>query len=129
MRYYFVSNQNFNGEILYPRIPENRMNKEDSETKRICVSQSIDGCLVATYYDPEDIIYVHYCESDKVTTPTVKQVEDAPITGEQWILESVEMKLFMILKITDVIKRSLGMFGTMPINTYRYVIERGYSKE
>jgi hypothetical protein len=119
--YYFVSINNFDGKTLYPRVPINRMDNEDESTERICVSQSIDGCLVATYYEVGDIVYVHTCEPNKVVTPTYKQVEDAPFTGEQWILEPVEMKLFIRLKITKRINRKLG--GTnLPMDTYGYDI-------
>lgn len=119
MRYYFVSTQNFDDKILYPRIPKNRMVNEDEDIERICVSQSIDGCLVATYYDVGDIIYVHTCESDKVITPTEEQVKDAPFTGEQLILEPVKMELFMKLKIKDKIKRIVGDTN-LDIDTYYY---------
>jgi len=117
--YYFVSIKNFDNQILHPRIPKNRMNNEDEEIERICVSQSIDGCLVATYYGVGDIIYVHTCESDKVISPTPEQVEDAPFTGEQWIIEPVEMKLFMKLEITEKIDRVIGN-ADLSIDTYRY---------
>ena len=118
--YYFVSDRDFDGQTLYPRLPENRAPNEDESTERVCVSQSIDGCLVATYYGVGNIIYVHTCESDQVISPTFKQVEDAMFTGEQWILEPVEMKLLIRLKITQVIKRTLG--DKIPLNTYCYGI-------
>jgi len=121
--YYFVSNKNFDGQTLYPRIPKNRMCNEDEGIERICVSQSIDGCLIATYYVVGDIVYVHTCEPnyDKVITPSIKQVEDSPFTGEQWIIEPVKMNLFMKLIITETIERIIGD-GDMNINTYRYKI-------
>jgi len=121
MLYYFVSKQNFDGKILYPRIPKNRMNNEDEEIERVCVSQSIDGCLIATYYDIGDIIYVYTCESNKVISPTIKQVEDSPFTGEQWIVEPIKMKLFMKLEITEKIERVVGD-NDLSIDTYRYRI-------
>jgi len=117
--YYFVSDKNFDGQILYPRIPYNRMDNEDDEIERICVSQSIDGCLLATYYGLTDIVYVHSCESDKVISPTIKQVPDTPFTGEQWIIEPVKMKLFITIKITQIIKRE---FHNMPMDIYCYKI-------
>jgi len=67
--------------------------------------------------------YVHTCEPnyDKVITPSIKQVEDSPFTGEQWIIEPVKMNLFMKLIIIETIERIIGD-GDMNINTYRYKI-------
>ena len=45
--YYFVSTTNFDKQTLYPRIPHSRMLNEDDKTERICVSKSIDNCLVS----------------------------------------------------------------------------------
>jgi hypothetical protein len=97
--YYFVSKQNFNGQILYPRVPENRMTCEDADTPRICVSKSINGCLSAVGVFGEDEVYVHWCESSNVIQPTVDQVPDCPFTGEEWIVEPVVMNGFMKIKI------------------------------
>lgn len=123
MQYYFVSDQNFDNETLHPRIPENRLYGEDEEIERICVSQSVDGCLIATYYCKGDEIYVHKCESNSVISPTIDQVADSYFTGEQWITEPVEMKLFMKIKITNVFSRRID--GN-PINCYDYEVITKY---
>jgi hypothetical protein len=95
------------------------MNNEDEGMERICVSQSIDGCLVATYYDKNDTVYVHTCNPNlnKVICPTIEQVEDSPFTGEQWIIEPVEMKLFMTLKITERIPRKVEGTKLFPVTS------------
>ena len=120
--YYFVSTKNFDGKILSPRIPVNRMNNEDECTKRICVSQSIDGCLVATYYEVGEMVYVHSCESNSVVSPSTIQVEDSPFTGEQWITKPVLVTLFIKLKITERIKRTASVDSRMAIDTYCYEV-------
>lgn len=99
--YFFVSSKNFNNKILTPRIPKNRLTKngkEDNIVPRICVSKSLLGCIESTeVYGNYKRIYVHTCQSIKVTQPSLNQVNDAYLFGEEWILEPVEMKLFTIL--------------------------------
>lgn len=119
MIYYFASVRNFDGEILYPKIPKYRMNNEDEKVKRICVSQSIDGCLVATHYNMGDIVFIHTCKSNNIISPNTKQVIDTPFTGEKWITKPVKMKVFIKLRIEEQIKRTLINTG-LDINTYRY---------
>lgn len=105
--YYFVSNKNFNQQILYPRIPDNRLTRkgyEDNITPRICVSKSLLGCIHSSeLYTKYRRIYVYTCSSDYVMQPNSKQVDDAYLTGEEWILKPVQMKLFLILHITKEI--------------------------
>jgi hypothetical protein len=104
--YYFVSSTNFDNEILHPRIPENRMKNENSIKERICVSKSINGCLSALgKLEFDEILYVHTCQADSrnVMQPSIQDVEDSPLTGEEWIITSTQMKLFMKIKINGVI--------------------------
>lgn len=101
--YFFVSTKNFNNQILIPKIPDNRLTKsgqEDNITPRICVSKSLLGCIKSTeLYAKYKRIYVHNCESNQVIQPTQKQVNDAYLFGEEWIVKPVEMKLFVVLHI------------------------------
>jgi hypothetical protein len=98
--YYFVSGKSFNNKLLYPKIPKNKANREDYITPRICVSKSLIGCLESTdIYTKNKRIYVHTCNSDFVIQPTNKQVEDAYLFGEEWILEPVKMELFTTLYV------------------------------
>ena len=49
-RYFFVSNTRLKDNIIYPRVPKNRLTEsglEDNTTPRICVSKSIIGCLAS----------------------------------------------------------------------------------
>lgn len=109
MKYYFASKMNFDEQILYPRIPHHRMNIENSNTRRICCSESIFGCLTAIGgFDVGDIIYLHICESNNVGHPNFKDVPDVAFTGEKWILEPVKMELLTRIKITEMIDTSIG---------------------
>lgn len=127
-KYYFISNRRLREEILYPRIPRNRLTesgREDNKTPRICVSKSIIGCLQSTStYETRKILYLYSCEvEDKfVIQPTERQVSDAKFTGEEWIISPAKFSLETILHISkeniteDYIKyiikdkESLGFF-------------------
>lgn len=114
MIYYFASNKNLDNEILYPRVPKNRMKCEDEKVQRICVSQSINGCLSAISPNVGDLIYIHKCTSNKVVQPNLDQVIDSFLTGELWILESVKMEKILKIKITGIIVCSV--FSTDLLN-------------
>lgn len=120
IKYYFASLKNFDNQILYPRVPKSKYNSEDGKTKRICVSQSIDGCLTAVgKFAIGDIVFIHECESNSVIQPTLNQVEDRCFTGEQWILDPVQIKLFMKVEITERINYKLN---NLENTTYAYEI-------
>gem|GEM_PF-2600933 len=110
INYYFASKQNFDNQILEPRIPLHKYNSEDDEIKRICVSQSINGCLTAigSRFSIGEIVYIHQCESNNVIQPTTDQVADVCFTGEQWIVESVVMHLFMKIVIIGMIDATVS---------------------
>ena len=100
--YYFASTKNFDKDtILYPRIPENRSIDEDEYTPRICVSQSINGCLTAIADNilENDVVYIYQCKSRSVRQPSLDEVPDAFITGEQWVLKPIKINLFFTVKI------------------------------
>lgn len=109
-KYYFVSKKRLKNNTISPRIPQNRLTlsgKEDNKTKRICVSKSILGCLHSTnIYATNKRIYLYNCIVDTkfVVQPSEKQVSDAKLTGEEWIICDTKMNLEMILHVknTDI---------------------------
>lgn len=109
IKYYFASKKNFDQKVLEPRIPECKYDSEDAEIKRICVSQSINGCLTAigSRFDLGDEVYIHQCESNNVIQPTPEQVVDVQLTGEQWILEPIKMELCFKIIILGTINSSI----------------------
>lgn len=119
--YYFVSTKNFDGQILYPKVPENRMNNEDDSTERICVSKSINGCLSALSYSKGDKLFVHSCnvENQDVYQPDGNEVEDACYTGEEWILKPVKMEYHSCIEIT---KSFNFVLGNMPMSVHSFKI-------
>lgn len=106
--YYHCSKELFEPySFLEPRVPKYTMPYEDKETKRVCVCKSINGCLCAIGgFDIGDIINVYEVYNyEHVISPTAEQVQDVMFTGEEWILDTVKIKLAYRIKITDVFIR------------------------
>ena len=103
MKYYFVSDKNFDNQIINPRVPITIATHEDNITKRVCVSKSLLGIfhsIMDTTLKENKKVYVHTCDSNKAYQPLEKQVRDAYLTGEEWILEPIEMHLETIYRLT-----------------------------
>lgn len=108
-RYWFhVSSLNKGNEVIFlPRIPQtistdcNGKPIEDSTTKRICVSDSISGCLVAIV----DYRKFVYRTKNRIMAKAAKRVPDKKITGEHWLTSPTEFKLFK--KLTNRIINKL----------------------
>ena len=74
---------------LILKIPSNRLNREDSITKRICVSKSIKGALRATGASLKDKVctLTHiFADSDSVIYPDKDLVPDVDVTEEVWLI-------------------------------------------
>ena len=95
--YYFVSETNMDGHTLIPRIPDNyltRIGAEDNNTPRVCLSDSIYGCLTALSKNLKGkdlFVLTVYLDSSQVYHPTTKEVPDSEITGEVWCKESIKL--------------------------------------
>lgn len=94
---YFVSENSMDDELLTPRIPSNYLvnnGYEDKETKRICFSTSIDGCLAALSKNIKGHdLYVHVPDHPcKIYKPTTKEVPDCKITNEVWVKHPISIK-------------------------------------
>ena len=95
--------------VFEARVPNSRMQSEDSTTARICVSDSIEGCLTSTpfgshYLDENliensDLIKIFVIDTAKlgllpsdIITPCELyekgKVDDALLTNEHWILKN-----------------------------------------
>lgn len=119
---FFASKNEFkDGTILNPRVPIYKMKNEDKVMKRICVSNGIDGCLVAIGgFGVGDIVNIYSCTFEgQVYHPTAHQVPDSIFTGELWILTDTIIEKEFILEITEVIERK---HNEMLIDTYKYIL-------
>ena len=90
MNLFFISDKCFDGKTVKPRVPKTIASHEDAATKRICVADSIKNCLNATLdtvCSHSDTIFAHICNSNLAVAPLERQVHDARVTGEKWLLE------------------------------------------
>ena len=127
-QFFHVSfDDSFHNKTLYPRIPsyiangkydesEDNKYKENTTTKRICGSASIEGCLQAIVNNGDRIhlagkeLYVYVPEKPlseyKIKTNKEivedKDVFDANLTGEMWILEPCKMKLYGTIVVDQI---------------------------
>lgn len=103
--YYHVSLKRLKNKIFRPRIPKERLTNENDNIPRICVSNSIEGCLTAVKHNIfEDVILEEYRTGKKVpifiygikkdSVQFVKTpheisiyVQDAVSNSEYWILD------------------------------------------
>lgn len=98
MLLYHLSPHKLEGIIVRPWIPDNYMTRhgyEDNKTKRIPVSESIDGALCALPMKrPGMRLWVNVIDIDPVDVayPTRKEVPDVNITLERWILHPVQFE-------------------------------------
>lgn len=123
MIYYFATTEDMGKKIiLKPRIPESITltgdSAENNKIKRICVSKSIHGCLLAisASISIDDIVYIYQCNKNQneVIQPTINDVYDSPITGEEWLLTDTKFILFMKIKIIKEEKLIINeKFGTI----------------
>lgn len=109
---YFISDKNMDDEVLLPRIPDNyftRHGYEDTKTKRVCFTPSIDKSLMALSNNiTGKEFYVHIAIGDyKVYKPTVKQVPDSKITGELWVTKPVKVSCIGKIKVIS----DMGLSG------------------
>lgn len=92
-------------EFVKPWIPSTANPKtEDTKTPRICVSDSIDGCLSSLQCDPGKY-YVYSVEIDLLDPilhyPSPREVFDAFMTHEVWILAPVKFQFEGIIYAND----------------------------
>lgn len=123
---YHISLEKLNeNELLFtPRIPKTASLWENKKIPRICLSETIEGCIKAIIHchiQPELLrcqnqdkdkllLYVYEPETSPsneylLTSKTIKEkkyVNDADHTHEVWILKPTKMKLHTILEVTNV---------------------------
>ena len=94
MLYHLSTDENL--KVLTPKIPKNALPEhEDVKTKRICFSDSIEGCLSSLQTSPNKYyVYVPENEVDEIDIyiPTVDEVIDAKFTHEVWIMKEIKVK-------------------------------------
>lgn len=104
---FFISEDDLDGEILEPRIPDNFFTKngyEDAKTKRVCFAPTVDQCLMGLSQNLEGkefFVYspVEEIDEDTIYMPATDEVPDAEITNEIWITSPVQIKKVGKIKV------------------------------
>lgn len=110
--------------MFVPRVPRTKGNGENDQLSRICVSDTLQGCIDSilashihselmrcrTYNETELELYV-YEVSSEIPSDVIIQTEelansgyvyDATRTREKWLLSPTRMKPHSILEVTNV---------------------------
>lgn len=86
-------------EILIPKVPETAISGlEDTSIKRVCFSDSIEGCLSALQDIPRKYYVYSPCEEVVPYYPRVDEVRDAKYTHEVWVTKNVKVKCLGIIE-------------------------------
>lgn len=104
MNVYFITNRWMGVRMtLEPRVPESKDMDENDTTPRICVAQTILGCLQSigatslTFHsdDHSAKIYIYKAKVPvkDIYQPTVEDVPDVWQTGELWIMQPTSFTL------------------------------------
>ena len=129
MKLYHISEKNLDGQILHPRIPDNFLTiqgYEESKTARICLSKSIDGCLIAMSANLKNKVFNVYLIDESYATPSIKEISnnevpDQSLTEEVWVLNSIKLKYAFKIRVLDAYSKPLKYkYGENWAETYRW---------
>lgn len=112
--------------LLCPRIPYSSViGYEDTVTPRVCMSDSIDGCLTALQCNP-GTYHVYFTDIDKsdpkLHYPTPEEVFDAFMTHEVWITAPIQLEYKGMIFVDNSTLKSIEMntlYGAL-IDTFYY---------
>lgn len=113
-------------ETLTPKIPECAISMyEDIETKRVCFSDSIDGCLSALQTPGKYYVYVpiENIQEESLYYPTVDDVRDAKYTHEVWVLSEVKVKCIGAIKSPNIYTTESHNSGRGRVTVFHYQYE------
>ena len=112
-----------NLELLTPKVPECAIPMyEDTKTKRVCFSDSIDGCLSALQSPGKYYVYIpkENIQEDSIYYPTVDDVRDAKYTHEVWVLSEIGVKCIGIIKCSDMYIKERRNSGRGRVTVFHY---------
>jgi hypothetical protein len=133
---YHLSEDDLDGTVLRPRIPDNYMTQnkyEDNTTKRASFSPTIDGALIGmsddlkgkVFYIHEPVSYEQLKLIDNATIVKKKLVPDAHLTEEVWVLSPVKLQRTGMIRVIKAEDNPLKYrYGNKQAETYRWI----YSK-
>jgi len=120
---YFHLSKDSNLKKLTPKLQFTKTNGgwnlEENKIKRVCLANTIDGCIIALKFNPNEIKddkpVRMYCFQNTTSFLGLSNEEiikrryvfDAEITGEVWALEEIDVVLLydvlVYVKVTDTI--------------------------
>lgn len=105
MKYYFATKKWLGlKNVLFPKVPLTVGDYDNQTIPRICVSQSIEGCLIGigtTIFEGNEI-NIYLCRTSDVKQPKISQAYDTSITGEIWITKPIRIKFYNQIIITKM---------------------------
>lgn len=127
MRLFRISYQDLGpNALLAPAVPHYRLDDEDGETLRICACPTLYQCIMAKsmylnsklWKDNKLNFYVYTADVpvEFIEQPMVSQVEDAWMTGELWVTQSV------IWTRMDAYEMTIGKQVSPHAHIYRYFV-------
>lgn len=123
---FHISLKKLNDDDLFfvPRVPKTAGNGENNSIPRICISDTLRGCInsiLSSHIHNELMrcrarnetnldLYVYEVNSEIQSNEIIRTEEliesghvlDATRTGEMWILSPIKMKLHSVLEVTNV---------------------------
>lgn len=113
---YHLSTENHDGDVFEPRYYDNVKAGTERRVKRICFSDSINGCIYSIFpsgaYDVDLYVHVPGSEVTKVYETTPDDIYDSNITHELWVKEPVTMKCIGKIHISGVYKDKVRVLET-----------------
>jgi len=93
--YYHITQKNWPyKKKLKPKSYGSNRSDEEPDDRRICVSSTIEGCLLALGSCLDWRATFIYRTSSKVVAKKPYNVEDAKITGEMWLVRPSSFELY-----------------------------------
>lgn len=129
MKLYHISEEDLNGQILQPRIPDNFLTKqgyEDNKTPRISLCKSVNGCLTAISANLKNKVFNVYLIDESYAIPNIKEitnneVPDQSLTEEVWVLNPIKLKYGFKIRVLGAYPKSLKYkYGKDWAETYRW---------
>ncbi len=83
---------------LKPSIPSKK--NMESKKQRICVSDTLEGCLKGRFSTKNEILYVYVVEGTPDYKPKKSEVVDVLETNEHWFYNSLNCQMLGCVKLT-----------------------------
>jgi hypothetical protein len=125
-RWWHLSQETTAPEWVAARICPPRIGDSEPTTPRLCVADSIEGCLSARWWSFGRDIMVYRTEPRRAINPGVQRVWDCTMTGERWIVPPCKLTLEAVIEHRWIVQTLTPFSGSNPhhrLETMRIGIE------